>query len=342
MQMVNNQKRTRNRPSWKQLLLGGIVGGGVGIAGAIAGVALYIVETLIKPKTLTNFIEQYTFSPYELNLPAEEVTFPPLYGEHTVSGWFVPCPGATSTIILCPGYRGRRSDVLGTCVNLWKAGHNILAFEYYGHGAVVGKPITLGYREINDFLGAVAYAKQRAPQTRLGAVGYSMGAAIVIMAAARTPEIEAVVADSPFATHKSPIEYAVHRTLHLPFILFEWMTDVMLWWRAGYRFNQVEPLRDIGRISPRPIMIIHGLKDSIVDPRDAPLLYKAAGNPKELWLLPEADHCGAYFEDRVVYVEKLTAFFDQHLKQAHPPISLQERKDDTGPQKSHESYTEAG
>lgn len=342
MHMVKAQKKIWGRPSWKQLLFGGIVGGSVGIVGAIAGVALYIVETLIKPKQSTAFIDQYTFSPYELNLPAEEITFPPLYGEHQVSGWFVPSPGATSTIIICPGYRGKRSDVLGTCVNLWRAGHNILAFEYYGHGAVVGKPITLGYREINDFLGAVAYAKQRAPQTRLGAVGYSMGAAIAIMAAARAPEIEAIVADSPFATHKSPIEFAVRRTLHLPFILFEWMTDTILWWRAGYRSNQVEPLRDIGRIAPRPVMIIHGLKDSIVNPNDAPLLYKAAGNPKELWLIPGADHCGAYFEDRVAYVEKLTKFFDQYLKKTRLPIQLQERKEGQAQKSDQQTFTEAG
>ncbi|EFH89743.1 alpha/beta hydrolase [Ktedonobacter racemifer] len=340
--MMNKAKQNWGRPSWKQMLLGGFVGGGIGVLGAIAGVGLYIVDTLIRPKRQTNFIEQYTFSPFEVNLPAEEVTFPPLYGDYEVSGWFVPSPGATTTILICPGYRGRRSDLLGTCVNLWRAGHNILAFEYYGHGEVVGKPVTLGYREINDFLGAVAYAKQRVPETRLGAVGYSMGAAVALMAAARAPEIEAVVADSPFATHRSPIDYAVRRTLHLPFFLFDWMTDMILWWRAGYHFNQVEPLRDIGRIAPRPVLIIHGLKDSIVNPNDAPLLYKAAGNPKELWLLPDVDHCGAYFEDRVAYVNKLVNFFNLYLKEMPAPIPLPERKESQAADSDGHHFSEAG
>ena len=61
-------------------------------------------------------------------------------------------------------------------------------------------------------------------------------------------------------------------------------------------------------------MIIHGGKDSIVDPNDATLLYAAAQEPKELWLLPNAHHCGAYFEDRHAYVEKVLGFFDLHLK----------------------------
>jgi fermentation-respiration switch protein FrsA (DUF1100 family) len=322
--MVESKNVRLPRPSLKQIVLGGL-SGGIGIVGIIFGVALYIVEMLIRPKRIENFADSYTFSPFELGLPAEEVTFAPLYGDYLVGGWYMPQPQATTTIIVCPGYRGRRSDVLGICAHLWRAGHNVLGFEYYGHGTVVGKPVTLGYREINDFLGAIAYAQQRAPLTRIGAVGYSMGAAVAIMAAARAPEVEAVVADSAFATHKSAIAYAVQRTLHLPFILFEWMTDLVLWLRAGYHFHQVEPIRNIGRISPRPIMIIHGLRDTVVNPQDATLLYQASGNPKELWLLPNTDHCGAYFQDRKEYVKRLVNFFDLCLKEARLPVNLQDR-----------------
>ncbi|GER88868.1 alpha/beta hydrolase [Dictyobacter vulcani] len=304
------------RPSLKSLLWGSL-GGSAGILAVIIGVGLYIVETLTRPKRLATFA-LYTFSPFELGIPAEDVTFPSLHNDYQVNGWYVPHPGATTTIVVSPGYRGSRSDVLGLCALLWKAGHNVLVFEYYGHGTVVGMPVTLGYREINDFLGAVAYAKQRAPEARLGAVGYSMGAAVSIMGTARSPEIEALVADSAFATHRRVVEFAVSRTLHLPFIIFEWVTDLILWLRAGYRFNQVEPLRDIARISPRPVMIIHGMKDTIVDPHDAPLLYKAAGEPRELWLVQDVEHCGAYFFDRVEYMRRVNEFFDVYLRQRTP------------------------
>jgi alpha-beta hydrolase superfamily lysophospholipase len=71
---------------------------------------------------------------------------------------------------------------------------------------------------------------------------------------------------------------------------------------------------DIARITPRPILIIHGGRDSIVDPNDATLLYAAAQEPKELWFLPNANHLGAYFEDRYGYVKKVLEFFDLHLR----------------------------
>lgn len=299
-------------PSRKQVLLASL-GSGIGVFGLLATVALALVEILIHPKKKT-VLDRYTLSPYEFDLPAEAVVFPPRHGHYQVSGWYIPHPEATTTLLVCPGYRSRAADVLGICAHLWKAGYSILVFEYYGHGKPVGTSVTLGYCEVNDFLGAVAYAKARAPQNRLGVLAYSMGAAVAIMCSAWTPEIEALVADSAFATHRGVMDYHVRQVLHLPFAPLLWLADVLLWWRAGYHFRQVEPLREIGAISPRPLLLIHGAQDSVVDPRDAKRLYEAAREPKELWMLPEAEHCGAYFVDRKAYVARITRFFGQYLK----------------------------
>ncbi|GCE32131.1 hypothetical protein KDA_76150 [Dictyobacter alpinus] len=291
------------------------------------GLALYIVDQLMRPKKSDAFIP---ITPFVLDLPAEEIQFPPVSGDHQVNGLFIPRRGATTTIIICPGYRRTYRDVLGMCKHLWLAGHNVLAFEYYGHGSVVGVSVTLGYREINDFLGAVAYAKMRAPATKLGALGYSMGGAVSIMGSVRAPEIEAIVTDSAFATHWSAVLVAIHRTLGFSrtwppsaIRLLHWMTDQVLWLRAGYRFHQVEPVREIRQISPRPILLIHGLSDTIISPYDAQLLYQAAGKPKALWLLPNTEHIRGYFTDSSAYVARILEFFDHRLKGREPQKNIQ-------------------
>jgi len=255
----------------------------------------------------------YALSPYEFDLPAEAVTISPRQGDYLVAGWYIPSPGATTTILVCPGYRSRAADVLGICAHLWKASHNVLVFEYYGHGMPVGTAVTLGYCEVNDFLGAVAYAKARAPQASLGILAYSMGAAVAIMCSAWQTEVEALVADSAFASHRGVIDYHLRHALHLPSAPFLWLADALLWRRAGYHFRQVEPLRDIAAIAPRPLLLIHGLNDRVVDPCDAQRLYAAAREPKELWLIPNANHCGAYFADRQAYVAKIETFFHRSL-----------------------------
>lgn len=306
------------RPSLKRIVFGS-VGGTLGALTLLGAVSIYVVEILTRPKKLLPF-SGYTFTPYELDLPAEAVVFPPRSGQHKVSGWFIPHPGATTTILVCPGYRSSKSDMLGISNFLWKAGHNVLVFEYYGHGTEVGTPVTLGYREMEDFMGAVDYAEQRAPGTNIGVLAYSMGAAVAIMCSARDTRVKAIVADSAFATHTSVVDYNIRRALHMPSAPFAWLADYLLGWRAGYHFRQVEPLRDIAHLAPRPILIIHGGKDTIVDPHDAPLLYAAAQEPKELWMEDEADHCGAYFVDRPVYVKRVVEFFEQHLSREHPPL----------------------
>lgn len=311
--MLETQQFKQFRPSLKHLLFGSL-GSGIGLLGILCAVALYLVEVIIRPKKNLLFRDLYTFSPYELDLPAESVTFSPLHGDYQVSGWYIPYPQAKSTILVCPGYRTGMADMLGISAHLWRAGHNVLVFEYYGHGKAVGRPVTLGYREVNDFLGAVAYAKERAPQARLGAIAYSMGAAVAIMSCARNNDVEALVVDSAFASHQSAFDYNFRHVFRLPSAPFIWLVDYVLGLRAGYHFHQVEPLRDIGRIAPRPILIIHSTNDSIVNPHDASMLYAAAGEPKELWLVPGIDHCGAYFADRLAYTNKVSEFFDHHLR----------------------------
>ena len=45
----------------------------------------------------------------------------------------------------------------------------------------------------------------------------------------------------------------------------------------------------------------------------AQLLFDAAQEPKELWLLPGVRHCGAYFADRPTYCTRVATFFDRWL-----------------------------
>jgi fermentation-respiration switch protein FrsA (DUF1100 family) len=314
---------------FRYLVLGGI--GGILLIGLlIGGVAWYMVETLIRPKKPNPFAH-YAISPFDLGLPVEHVTFPPRKGRHLVSGWYLAAPGATATILVCPGYRTRKTQVIPGVNFLWRAGFNVLAFDYYGHGAIGGVPVTLGYREKEDFLGALAYARKRAPRNRVGVLAYSMGAAIAILCSADHPEIEAVVSDSSFATHTSAVSYNLRRILHVPATPFLWLGDLLLRLRAGYRFHQVEPLRAIARLAPRPVLLIHGGRDTMVDPHDAALLYRAARDPKTLWMVPQANHCGAYFEDRATYIACVVTFFQEYLTQENralqtaDPISFRDR-----------------
>ena len=52
----------------------------------------------------------------------------------------------------------------------------------------------------------------------------------------------------------------------------------------------LSPLDLVARISPRPLLLMHGLLDSIVAPSHSQSLFQAARDPKKLWLVADAHH----------------------------------------------------
>jgi fermentation-respiration switch protein FrsA (DUF1100 family) len=89
--------------------------------------------------------------------------------------------------------------------------------------------------------------------------------------------------------------------------------DILLGHLVGYHFRDVEPLREVGLIAPRPLLLIHGENDTVTDPRDSQALCEAAGEPKELWITPGVEHCGTYFMDRAYYCARIATFFQHAL-----------------------------
>src|SRR5215469_9349473 len=120
------RKRMLNRP----LFIGGLTTL-LGTLGGALSVAFYVVNKLTHP-VKPGLRETYTFTPFEFGVPFEPVEFAPAYGEHLVHGWFLAHEEARRVIILCPGYRGQKADLLGIGMHLWREGNNVLLFDYHG------------------------------------------------------------------------------------------------------------------------------------------------------------------------------------------------------------------
>lgn len=300
------------------VLAGILVGSGVAVGN-------YVVDQITRPQPEDPEAD-FTFTPWELGIPSENVRFPARGGAHAVTGWWLPQATPGPVIIACTGYRGKKADLLGISSRLWRAGYTVLLIDYYGHGADRGVPVTLAFREVQDFLGAVEYVVQRVPDQPIGAIGYSMGAAVVIMGAARDQRVAAVVADSPFATQRAVIATQFRRRLPLPPDLFLGIADIILARRAGHRFRAVSPLHEVRAIAPRPLLIIHSTGDEVIPYQEAERLFAAAGDPKEVWIVPDVPHCGAYFLDRQTYCQRVTDFFARSFAVALAPIVADARE----------------
>jgi fermentation-respiration switch protein FrsA (DUF1100 family) len=252
-----------------------------------------------------------------VQVPHEAVSFQTDDGL-TLRGWWLPQPQSDRVIVGFTGHRGAKHELLGIGSGLWRAGNNVLLFDFRGRGDSDIAPLSLAHKELPDARAAIRYARERMPNGKIGVIGYSMGAAVALLVTAADPNIAAVVADSPFASIRDVLENAYKLRRLPPRFLLE-LSDVINRWRYGYQFEAVRPVDVVGQIAPRPLLVIHGTADSLIPAEQGQQVYDAAGEPKELWLVPDAIHCGAYFVDRPAYVERVAAFFDRALSADHKP-----------------------
>lgn len=288
----------------------GFVAGGVALG--TLGAAYYVARQVTRPER-PGLQDGYVITPFETGVDYEDVTFAPQRGEHMLEGWWFSRPETRRVIVACTGYRGSKSLLIGIGTALWRAGYNVLLFDYHGHGTGRGAPVTLGYREVQDFYGALNYVHKRIEDAQIGVIGYSMGASIAIMGSARRQEVRAVVADSPFASHVDVVAHNVSRVLHVSGRPIAQLADYFLSPIAGYRGRDVEPVREAAAIAPRPILVIHGTADTLVPFEHGKQVYEAAKQPKEFWAGEGAEHCGTYFLDRPAYCARVAAFFERAL-----------------------------
>jgi len=83
--------------------------------------------------------------------------------------------------------------------------------------------------------------------------------------------------------------------------------------RAGLDVARVRSVDVIGQISPRPILIIHGLDDYVLPVANSERNFAAAREPKELWLVPGAKHAESHSVEREQYEQKVVKFFTSRL-----------------------------
>jgi uncharacterized protein len=250
----------------------------------------------------------------------EEVTFPACDGV-PIHGWYFPVIHPKGVIAYGSG-RGRGLNGFDfRYIPLFnRHSYSLLLFDARGLGASGGVS-SMGALEWRDYLGAVDFLASRGVH-RLGFCGGSQGGASAIMAAARCPAAAAVVAESAYAAWATTVFFALQSYAHLPAILARpgaWLLTHWLGLRLRFRLTDAEPARVIGALSPRAVLLIHGPHDPYIPTSEVQRLFDAAGQPKELWILPEAGHTQA-LELRPEECEaRIIAFFDRWLSTGEDP-----------------------
>ena len=221
-----------------------------------------------------------------------------------ISAWYTP-PQNGTVILVAHGYGDKRPEDF---YELFAShGYGIVGWDFRAHGKSGGGFSSLGYYEVLDVKAALDFALAQPGVEHVGAWGGSMGAVTMIRATAQYPEIEALVADSPFVTLEEEMELIV------PYTLMRSLMKFFVRRETGLTLDLVRPIDDISRISPRPVFIIQGMGDRNIPSDSAQRLYDAAGDPRMIWLEADVPHLSMYSYYRDKYIKRVIGFFDNYL-----------------------------
>ncbi len=251
-------------------------------------------------------------TPEQLGLSYERITFRAPNGP-ALRGWWIPTALVPQgTIVLSHGYTGDCSPDLIYAPILNRAGYNVCLFDYRGHGASEGNCTSLVFYERQDLMAAIDFLHSRGIE-RVGLLGFSMGGAIALAVAAHCPEVVGVISDSSFGRLRAILENAA-RGRGIPSWLIPtiaWMVESIASMRLRANLSAADPIRWVAKISPRPVLIMHGEADADVPVEQAHRLYDEAQQPKELWIVPRAKHRQIEQVAEAEYRRRVIDFFDR-------------------------------
>jgi fermentation-respiration switch protein FrsA (DUF1100 family) len=301
------------RPQLRRLLAA------IGLAVLILGLGQLLLTSAQIADMLT--LPHHGFAPGETpathGVAYQDVRFPARGGDVRLAGWYMPHTGAQRAVVLVHGASVNRwiefgGGFLHLGIELQRRGFTVLMIDLRAHGESEGERVSFGVAERRDIMGAVDWLKAQgfAPGS-VGVLGVSMGASAAIGAAAEDSDIGALIADCGFADMGMLLRrHWFSASGGLPD--FYLPTTILMGRLLGYDFFSDRPVAEIGRIAPRPVLIVHGDSDGLVPLSDAQQL-AAAGPSAKLWVVHGAGHGGSYGANPQAYTERVAAFFEQNL-----------------------------
>lgn len=211
-------------------------------------------------------------------------------------------------VLMVHGAGGDRSSLLPEARLLAGRGYGVLSYDLPGH-AESGGEIRWGEPERASVHAAVDWlVKNGGVDARgVGAFGFSLGGYILVQVAAVEPRLSALVLSG---TPSDPVDQV--RFQHARYSLLSELPALFVLRQGGMDLD-VRALDYASRITPRPLLVIGGESDHTVPAKMAEALFRAAGEPKRLYVIPGADH-GSYLEKGgATYEGKLVEFFDEFL-----------------------------
>jgi dipeptidyl aminopeptidase/acylaminoacyl peptidase len=237
-----------------------------------------------------------------------------------------PTKSNGNSVILIHGIGDNRQGMMGFAELFLSQGYAVLVPDSRAEGTSGGGFPTYGVEESKDVRDWFDWLETRQHPSCVFGMGESMGAAIVLQSVKTTPFC-AVVAESPFASFRQVSYIRVGQI----FRSGEWLGQYALRPSVELAFLYARLTRGVNltAASPElavtgskvPILLIHGLADDNIPPRQSEMIRDHNPADITLWEVPAAGHCGAVSVAAEEFDSRVLGWFSSHGGNLHEKAS---------------------
>lgn len=236
---------------------------------------------------------EISITPKSIGLKFENVFFET--DDHVkLNGWYVPCEGATSTLLFCHGNAGNISNRLDSMDIFHGLGLNVLIFDYRGYGKSRGFSTEKGI-----YLDAMAaynwlISEKKSDEDKIVIFGRSLGGSIAIDLASKINK-GLLISESAFT---SIID--IGKELY-PFLPIKYCVST--------KYDSIQKIKNV----KIPKLIIHSEDDEIIPFHHGERLFKAAPSSKQFYKM-RGEHNDGFIIMGKEYEEAIKNFIKENLK----------------------------
>lgn len=251
---------------------------------------------------------QLYYDPQRFGLKPEEVQFSSANGS-SLFGWYFKNTRKLPPKAVVVFYHGNAENLSTHYLNLiWLLDHpyDFFIFDYQGYGRSEGSPSP--ERTVQDGEAALRLIHKRNPNLPIVVFGQSLGGAIALRNAIDLkPEIplRLVVVDSTFPSYRSMARKALSRNF------LTWPIQWLGWLLVT---DSHAPKGEIHKISPSPLLVIHGTNDKVVEFEFGERIFAEAAEPKEFWTVPQGHHTDVFADHNMDLRKKFVERLDRAVR----------------------------
>ena len=235
-------------------------------------------------------------------------------GEKLVGHWFFR-DDAERVIIAMHGWRSSWWRDFGMIADFWcESKCSVLYAEQRGQNESGGSYMGFGLTERFDCPEWVKWVNQRCgSELPIYLTGVSMGATTVLMAAGlELPDnVKGIIADCGFTSPEEIWKHVARHNLHLPYGIRRSAANGICKRKIHMAANAYSTL-DALKNTRIPVLLIHGTDDHFVPVEMTYQNYKACVGPKQLFVVPGADHGMSYLVDGEGYRRRMAEFWSSY------------------------------